>query len=291
MEVDTIISKYNINKVVGFIMIALAISIMFGAIAASCSRSSDKMTITETTDTSEFTTSPTETTTEIETSTSATAATSTVSTNTTTAETTATSMEIIETSRPHTYIATAAPVFTEKKTSNVRVETTTAVSSTAETSAYTTAHQETLITEVTTASTTQTETVQKKHYSEQDILDIARILYSECRGVPSTTEQACVAWTVLNRVDMYGSTVYSVVRQNGAFAFNSSAPVWDSLYTLAEDVLSRWSREKNGEVEVGRVLPSSYIYFAGRNGHNYFRDNYSRPYNVWNYSLPSPYEN
>ncbi|MBQ8001420.1 MAG: cell wall hydrolase [Ruminococcus sp.] len=129
-----------------------------------------------------------------------------------------------------------------------------------------------------------------QHYTEQDAIDIAKVLYHECRGVPSKTEQACVAWTILNRVDCYDSTVYSVVRSPNQFAFYESAPVWDELLDLAHDVLDRWSREKNGETNVGRVLPKEYIYFEGRNGHNYFRDNYSGSYNIWDYSLESPYE-
>lgn len=129
-----------------------------------------------------------------------------------------------------------------------------------------------------------------QHYTEQDVIDIAKVLYHECRGVPSKTEQACVAWTILNRVDCYDSTVYSVVRSPNQFAFYERAPVWDELLDLAHDVLDRWSREKNGETNVGRVLPKEYIYFNGINGHNYFRDNYSGSYNIWDYSLESPYE-
>lgn len=129
-----------------------------------------------------------------------------------------------------------------------------------------------------------------QHYTEQDAIDIAKVLYHECRGVPSKTEQACVAWIILNRVDCYGSTVYSVVRSPNQFAFYESTPVWDELLDLAHDVLDRWSREKNGETNVGRVLPREYLYFEGRNGHNHFRDNYSGSYNLWDYSIESPYE-
>ena len=31
------------------------------------------------------------------------------------------------------------------------------------------------------------------YYTEQDIIDIAKVLYNECRGVNSKTEQACPA--------------------------------------------------------------------------------------------------
>ena len=152
---------------------------------------------------------------------------------------------------------------------------------------------------VTTTTTTTTNTEKEpveenlyiQYYTEQDAIDIAKVLYHECRGVPSVTEQACVAWTVLNRVDLYNSTVYAVVRAPHQFAFYESAPVHDDLLDLAYDVLDRWSHEKNGEINVGRVLPKEYIYFEGRNGHNHFRDNYSGSYNLWDYSLESPYKN
>ena len=127
------------------------------------------------------------------------------------------------------------------------------------------------------------------YYSEQDAIDIAKVLWNECRGVPSVTEQACVAWTVLNRVDKYGSTVHDVVRAPHQFAFYEGTTVDATLLELAKDVLNRWANEKNGLTDVGRVLPKEYTYFEGYGGHNHFRDDYSGNYNLWDYSLPSPY--
>ena len=160
---------------------------------------------------------------------------------------------------------------------------------------------ETDVVDVTTPVVEETETKSEEelveenlytqYYTEQDALDIAKVLYHECRGVPSKTEQACVAWTVLNRVDKDNSTVYSVVRAPHQFAFYEDAPVRDELLDLAYDVLERWNREKNGETDVGRVLPEEYIFFYGRDGRNHFRDNYKGSYNIWDYSLDSPYEN
>lgn len=130
------------------------------------------------------------------------------------------------------------------------------------------------------------------YYTEEDIINIAKVMYSECRGVKSVTEQACVAWTILNRVDdKPGATIYEVITNPGAFVFLKSAPVWDNLYDLAEDVLQRWNAEKNGETDVGRVLPKEYRYFGSYKGGNRFRDKFSGDVNYWDYSLPSPYEN
>lgn len=129
------------------------------------------------------------------------------------------------------------------------------------------------------------------YYTEQDVIDIAKVLYNECRGVGSKTEQACVAWTVLNRADNQGVSISEVVRAKNQFAFSENTIIDDTLLDLASDVLWRWNMEKNGETEVGRVLPKDYTYFAGRNGHNYFRNGFSGDYSIWDYSLESPYEN
>lgn len=134
-----------------------------------------------------------------------------------------------------------------------------------------------------------TETPIYQYYSDQDAIDIAKVLYNECRGIPSTTEKACVVWTILNRVDYYGSSVYSIIRSPNQFAFYEGTPVDSELLSLAYDVLERWSREKNGETDVGRVLPRDYMFFFGDGAHNYFRNSYSSPYTTWNYSLVSPY--
>lgn len=120
---------------------------------------------------------------------------------------------------------------------------------------------------------------------------IAKVLWTECRGVDSTTEQAAVAWCILNRVDSekYPDTVAKVARQRHQFAWRASAPVTDELLALAEDVLLRWELEKLGLGECGRVLPQDYIYFAGRGGRNHFRNAYKGG-EYWDWSLPSPYE-
>lgn len=133
----------------------------------------------------------------------------------------------------------------------------------------------------------------EKFYTEDDVVMIAKVLYTECRGESSITEQACVAWTILNRVDgTEGNTIRSVVTQPNQFAYKSDVPVWDNLYWLANDVLERWNLEKNGETEVGRVLPKDYRWFVADKGGlgNVFRNSYSGDYMIWDFSLSSPYE-
>ncbi|NLH00400.1 MAG: cell wall hydrolase, partial [Clostridiales bacterium] len=118
---------------------------------------------------------------------------------------------------------------------------------------------------------------------------IAKIMYSECRGIPSDTEKACLVWVILNRVDAgYGSSIAAVATAPSQFGYNSKAPVWDDLLRLSKDVLSRWEKEKRGEVDTGRVLPKDYLWYSGDGVHNYFRNSYSGG-SRWDYSLESPY--
>ena len=130
------------------------------------------------------------------------------------------------------------------------------------------------------------------YYTEKDVIALAKVFHDECRGIPSDVEKACVGWVACNRVDAgYADTIYEVLTAPNQFAYRSNAPVTDELYNLALDVLTRWNNEKNGIENVGRVLPSNYLWFHGDGEHNYFRDKFNGNFNVWNYSLDNPYKN
>ncbi len=126
---------------------------------------------------------------------------------------------------------------------------------------------------------------------EEDLNVLARLVYAEARGIQSKAEQAAVIWCVLNRVDKgyWGDSISGVVRARSQFAYSSSTPVNDGFLELAKDVVVRWLLEKRGITDVGRVLPANYLYFAGRNGHNWFRKTYNSS-SYWDWSLPDPYE-
>lgn len=135
-----------------------------------------------------------------------------------------------------------------------------------------------------------TPTPEVQYYTEEEVVMVAKVLYDECRGVASDTEKACVVWTICNRVDAgYGETITHVVAASGQFAYRSCAPVLDNLYALAEDVLIRWNHEKNGVLNVGRVLPKDYLWYSGDGHHNHFRNDYYAAYGYWNYPIESPY--
>ena len=125
-----------------------------------------------------------------------------------------------------------------------------------------------------------------------EIMMLARVVYVEGRGVASQTEQACIIWTVLNRVDAYGKSISEIILTPHQFSYKEEAPFYDDfgrdLRELARDVLQRWILEHMGEVNVGRVLPSNYFFFTGKNGHNWFRMEYIDT-EYWDYSFTSPY--
>lgn len=124
---------------------------------------------------------------------------------------------------------------------------------------------------------------------------LAKAIYGESRGC-SRTEQAGVAWCVLNRVDSpeFPDDVISVLSQDKPCkqfdGYDPDNPVEPDLLALAEDVLGRWELEKTAVGSVGRVLPPQYLYFEGDGAHNHFRTDYIKTGETWGWSLASPYE-
>lgn len=113
------------------------------------------------------------------------------------------------------------------------------------------------------------------YYTHDDVVAVAKMLYGESRGCSVSNQQKAV-WCVLNRVDADGfpDTIIGVLSQPDQFhGYSTAFPVWDELTAVAEDVLTRWSLEKQG-VAVNRELPKSYLYFTGTGRENIFREAY-----------------
>lgn len=113
------------------------------------------------------------------------------------------------------------------------------------------------------------------YFIEADVIALAQMLYGEARGCTVDNQAKCV-WCVLNRVDdpRFPDTIIGVVSAPGQFhGYSPDFPVWDNLYAVALDVLTRWSMEKQG-ADVARELPDTYCWFTGFNGSNHFREEY-----------------
>lgn len=129
--------------------------------------------------------------------------------------------------------------------------------------------------EVNTEGLCVHEPVYKMYFTDADVVAVAKMLYGESRGCSIDNQQKAV-WCVLNRVDdeRYPDSIIEVLSQSGQFhGYNPNHPVWAELTAVAEDVLTRWSLEKQG-VAVNRELPKSYLYFTGTGSENIFREAY-----------------
>lgn len=124
----------------------------------------------------------------------------------------------------------------------------------------------------------------------KDAVDMAKLLAYECRGMEDLTEKACVLWTVMNRVEKNGDTIHNVLRLASQYAFYEESEYSEEDFCLALDVIARWEKEQSGQTDVGRVLPKEYMWFFGDGQHNWFCDQFSGDYNLWDYSLDTPYQ-
>ena len=135
------------------------------------------------------------------------------------------------------------------------------------------------------------ELIIENNFTNEEIDYIAKTVWGEARGL-SKTHQAGVVWTILNRFDdgRFGKGIIGVVTAPSQFAgYRSGNPVDQEIRDLVVDVLDRYSQEKAGAENVGRVLPKGYLYFRGNGKVNLFSKKWNSN-DVWNWSLESPYE-
>lgn len=113
------------------------------------------------------------------------------------------------------------------------------------------------------------------YFTEADVIALAQMLYGEARGCTVDNQAKCV-WCVLNRVDdsRFPDTIQGVLSQPSQFhGYSPDFPVWDNLYAVARDVLTRWSMEKQG-ADVARELDKNAVFFTGDGIQNWFRSVY-----------------
>lgn len=150
--------------------------------------------------------------------------------------------------------------------------------------------------EITNLLYTESKETTWQEAAQPEIEMLAKLLWGEADVVKSTTQKAAVIWCVLNRVDAeneYGcpDTIAEVITFPGQFSgWDEDHPATEEYKKLAEDIIGRWLAEKNGAKNVGRVLPVDYLWFTGDGKVNTFTNEW-RGGDVWDWSLPSPYEN
>ena len=113
------------------------------------------------------------------------------------------------------------------------------------------------------------------YFTEDDVVAMAKMLWGEARGC-TRDNQAMAVWCVLNRVDdsRFPNTILGVLSQPSQFhGYSPDFPVWDNLYAVALDVLTRWSMEKQG-ADVARELDKNAVFFTGDGIQNWFRSVY-----------------
>ena len=113
------------------------------------------------------------------------------------------------------------------------------------------------------------------YFTEDDVVAMAKMLWGEARGCTRDNQIKC-AWVVVNRVDdeRFPDTIQGVLSQPCQFhGYDPNYPVTDELYSVAFDVLTRWSNEKKG-IPVRRELANTYLWFTGNGRENIFREVY-----------------
>lgn len=127
-------------------------------------------------------------------------------------------------------------------------------------------------------------------YTTADEYYLSKTMYAEARG-SNDYELSKVAWCILNRVDINGSTIQAVVTAPYQFAY-SVYKDGDTYLYMAKDVLLRYCMEKCGIEDCGRTLPEDYVQFRGDGRINHYYKSYSdatRGVNEYTNWLVSPY--
>lgn len=101
-----------------------------------------------------------------------------------------------------------------------------------------------------------------------------RAIWGEAGGIPDEAQRAAVVWCACNRADAWDMEIGEVltVDQFHGLAIKGKVPA--EHVELARDVLARWTLEAEGWQDVGRVLPSVFLYFEGNGVINLFSTQY-----------------
>lgn len=101
-----------------------------------------------------------------------------------------------------------------------------------------------------------------------------RAIWGEAGGIQDEAQRAAVVWCACNRADAWDMEIGDVLNVDAFHGLAIKGEVPEQHVELARDVLARWTLEAEGWVDVGRVLPSQYLYFEGDGRVNHYSTEY-----------------
>lgn len=101
----------------------------------------------------------------------------------------------------------------------------------------------------------------------------ARMAWGEYSGTDYAQRTAPI-WCACNRADAWEMTLDEVMHSDAFHGLLTEREVPEEWYDLARETLARWELEHMGYIDVGRALPSEYLYFSGNGEYNTYRTEY-----------------
>lgn len=105
------------------------------------------------------------------------------------------------------------------------------------------------------------------------VAEAALLAWGEYSGTDYAQRTAPI-WCACNRADAWGMTLDEIMHSDAFHGLLTQREVPAEWYDLARETLARWELEKMGYIDVGRTLPSEYLYFGGNGVVNVYRTEY-----------------
>lgn len=105
------------------------------------------------------------------------------------------------------------------------------------------------------------------------VAEAALLAWGEYSGSDYAQRTAPI-WCACNRADAWGLPLDEVMHSDAFHGLLTERSVPEEWYDLARETLARWELEKMGYIDVGRTLPSEYLYFSGDGTVNIYRTEY-----------------
>lgn len=109
--------------------------------------------------------------------------------------------------------------------------------------------------------------------SDELVAEAALLAWGEYSGTDYAQRTAPI-WCACNRADAWGLPLEDVMHSDAFHGLLTEREVPEEWYDLARETLARWELEKMGYIDVGRTLPSEYLYFSGNGVVNVYRTEY-----------------